>query len=66
MIIEVHLYTQAEPCRFEGVRNAYQKGDLYCVWTLLGPIYKFPMQHIFRIKEMGNPQHINPVKKARK
>lgn len=60
MTVEVHLYTQAEACKIDGVRNAYQKGDFYCVWTVCGPIYKFPLQHIFRIKEMGNPQHNRP------
>jgi len=57
MTIEVHLYTQSEPIRILDVRNAYQKGDLYCVMmnkfvsTDTDIVYKFPLQHIFRIKE---------------
>jgi hypothetical protein len=49
--VQVHLYTQSHPCEFLDVRNAYTKGDLYCVWCTDGRIYKFPLQHIFRIKE---------------
>lgn len=55
MNVEVHLYTQAIPVKIENVRNAYQKGDLYCV--LLNDnktAYKFPLQHIFRVKEMAD------------
>ena len=51
MKVEVHLYTQSEPCKFEAVRNAYTKGDLYCVMLESGPTYKFPLIHIFRVKE---------------
>jgi hypothetical protein len=53
--VQVHLYTQSEPCSFDDVRNAYTKGPLYCVWTTDGAIYKFPLRHIFRIKEAGTP-----------
>ena len=50
--VEVHLYSQSEPCRFENVRNAYTKDGLYCVWALTPEaVYKFPVEHIFRIKE---------------
>ena len=54
MKIEVHLYTQSQPVVLEDVRNAYQKGDLYCVWVGNKEkyfVYKFPLIHIFRIKE---------------
>jgi hypothetical protein len=58
MTVEVHLYTQAQPMIIHNVRNTYQKGDLYCVMLLDGPqvgqangVYKFPLQHIFRVKE---------------
>jgi hypothetical protein len=49
--VQVHLYTQSEPCEFRDVRNAYTKGNLYCVWCTDGQVYKFPTEHIFRIKE---------------
>lgn len=55
MRVEVHLYTQSEPCVIESARNAYTKGPLYCVWATDGPVYKFPLRHIFRIKEIGTP-----------
>ena len=58
MTVEVHLYAQSQPVIISNVRNTYQKGDLYCVMLLNGPevgrengVYKFPIQHIFRIKE---------------
>jgi hypothetical protein len=46
----VHLYTQALPIVLDYVDNAYQKGDLYCVLAA-NTVYKFPLQHIFRITE---------------
>ena len=59
MRVQVHLYSQSEPCEFNNVRNAYTKDGLYCVWTTARAdgteevaIYKFPVEHIFRIKEM--------------
>jgi len=52
MKVEVHLYTQSQPVVIENVRNAYTKGPLYCVWVIDGPCYKFPIEHIFRIKEV--------------
>lgn len=61
MKVKVHLYSQAEACCFERVRNAYTKDGLYCVMTVDGAVYKFPYEHIFRIKETGtNP--FNPPK----
>lgn len=54
MIVEVHLYTQSEPVVIIDVRNAYQKGDLYCAMLNDGKtVYKFPLLHIFRIKEVS-------------
>lgn len=51
MIVKIHLYTQAQPIRYEGVINTYQKGDLYVVMISPETVYKFPLQHIFRITE---------------
>jgi len=50
--VHVHLYSQSNPVVIKDVRNAYQKGDLYCVMQSDGTTYKFPLQHIFRIKEI--------------
>jgi len=52
MRVYVHLYTQSEPVVIENVRNCYQKGDLYCVMQNDLTVSKFPLQHIFRIKEI--------------
>lgn len=65
MKVTVHLYTQSQPIVFTDVINAYQKGDLYCVFTRIPvgdyvngryntnqeQVVKFPLQHIFRIIE---------------
>lgn len=49
--IEVHLYTQSLPAVHENVRNAYQKGSLYCIMQQDGVVVKYPIEHIFRVKE---------------
>jgi hypothetical protein len=54
MEVRVHLYTQSEPIVIANVRNTYQKGDLYCVMLNDDKtVYKFPLQHIFRITELS-------------
>lgn len=52
MRVEIHLYTQSHPVTIEGALNAYTKGPMYCVLTD-GAVYKFPIRHIFRVKEIG-------------
>lgn len=48
----VHLYSQSQPVVIEKACNTYQKGDLFCVLQEGGKtVYKFPLQHIFRITE---------------
>ncbi len=49
--VEIHLYNQSAPVEIKNIKNAYQKGDLYCVMCQDGIVYKFPIIHIFRIKE---------------
>jgi hypothetical protein len=57
IIVKVHLYSQAVPIVIENVRNAYTKDGLYCVMLAdLKTEYKFPYQHIFRIKEVDAGQ----------
>lgn len=51
MIVEVDLLSQSVPVRIEDVLNAYQKGDLYCVMQADGTVYRFPIIHVFRVKE---------------
>lgn len=51
MKVTVHLYTHARPIQLDGVRNTYQKGDLFCVRLADNSVHKFPLQHIFRVVE---------------
>lgn len=51
MVVTVHMITQAEPIVIVGVRNAYQKGSLYCVMIDKKKVRKFPIEHIFEIVE---------------
>ena len=51
MRVEIHLYTQSEPVVIDEARNAYTKGPLYCVMQGDGTVQKFPLEHVFRIKE---------------
>lgn len=54
MIVIVHLYLQSEPITITNVRNACQKGSLYCV--LLNDrktVRKWPIEHIFEVKELS-------------
>lgn len=48
----VHLYQQSEPVVIAGVRNTYTKGPLYCVLRFDGTVDKFPVEHIFRVREL--------------
>ena len=49
--VQVHLLHQSEPVEIVNVRNTYQKGDLFCVLKHDGVVDRFPIQHIFRIRE---------------
>lgn len=51
MTVFIHLYAQAMPIVIEDVRNTYQKGDMYCVMGNDRSVTKFPIMHIFRVKE---------------
>jgi hypothetical protein len=58
MRVIMHLMLQSEPIVHENVKNAYQKGDLYCVMfenSDLG-VYKYPIANIFRILEIGRKE----------
>ncbi len=52
MKVLVHRLDQSQPIEIEGVRNTYQKGDLFCVMKNDGIVDKFPIIHIFRIREI--------------
>lgn len=47
----VHLYSQSEPIVIDDVRNTYTKDGLYCVMAESGTVWKYPVQHIFRVRE---------------
>lgn len=50
-MVLVHLYSQSEPVQVKEVTNTYQKGDLFCVLKKDKTVDKFPLQHVFRIRE---------------
>jgi hypothetical protein len=57
MKVQVHLYSQSVPVRIENVRSTYTKDGLYCVLLVDNvTVYKFPYEHIFRIKEEDTEQ----------
>jgi hypothetical protein len=48
--VEVWLDKTSEPITHKA-KNTYQKGDLFCVYTTDGKVYKYPISNIFRIVE---------------
>jgi hypothetical protein len=55
MRVDIHLYSQSNPVSHTGVRNAYTKDGLYCVMLADGSVYKYPVVHIFRVRETPPP-----------
>ena len=53
-VVLVHMLFQSSPIVIREVKNTYQKGDLFCVMQEDGSVFKFPLQHIFRIKESAS------------
>lgn len=54
MTIEIQVYSQSQAMVLRDVENTYTKDGLFCVRIATEPhptYYKFPVQHIFRIKE---------------
>lgn len=54
MVVEIHLYSQSQPIVIHNVKNTYTKDGLFCVRIEKHPhpeYNKFPVQHIFRVKE---------------
>lgn len=49
--VSVHLLTQSQAMEFSDVVNTYQKGDMFCVMTKDNTVYKYPLVHIFCVKE---------------
>lgn len=51
MQIVVHLLSQSQGVPHDNVVNTYVKAGLYCVLTSDGFVYKYPVEHLFRVKE---------------
>jgi hypothetical protein len=58
MIVIVHLKLQSEPITITDVRNAYQKGSLYCVMLNdRKTVRKWPIEDLFEVKELAGEIH---------
>lgn len=65
MTVFVHLYSQSRPVEIKNARNSYTKDGLFCVMLEdCKTDYKFPVQHIFRIKEVDHEQLGTETKKG--
>lgn len=51
MTVEIWCKEQSAPIIRENVKNAYTKGDLYCVMDEDGNVWKVPLANIFYIYE---------------
>lgn len=56
--IEVWLYESSNPM-IHIAKSTYTKGILYCVYTEDEKVFKYPIQHIFRIVEDYNSKPSN-------
>lgn len=50
MKVSIHMMNTSQAIEHE-YKNCYQKGDLYCVLSIDGMVYKYPIVNIFRIVE---------------
>ena len=50
MKVSVHLRETSQPVEHDAA-NAYTKGPFYCVYVLGEGVYKYPVEHIWRVKE---------------
>ena len=57
--VQVWLYETSEPIVHKA-KNTYTKGRLYCVYCEDETVFKYPLQHIFRIVE-GYGTHASGV-----
>ena len=51
MRVEIYLKETSKRIEFDNVKNAYTKGDLYCVQTKDDWVYKYPLANIFNVRE---------------
>lgn len=52
MRVHVHLKHQSKPVKYPQVKNAYQKGDLYCIMLPDRVVHKYPLVDLFRVEEL--------------
>jgi len=52
MRVELHLYSQSTPIVYNTVRNSYTKDGFYCIMGEDRIVEKFPVMHIFRVREI--------------
>lgn len=50
MIVKIRLLQTAQAIVLDA-KNAYQKGDMYCVYLTSGIVKKYPLIHIFEVEE---------------
>lgn len=50
MQVKIRLYQTSQPIVLEA-KNAYQKGDMFCVYLNSGKVKKYPLVHIFEVEE---------------
>lgn len=51
MYIKVHLSSHSSPIEYNGVKNAYTKDGMYCLYLEGGIVHKYPFVNIFRVEE---------------
>ena len=51
MKVEIYLKETLQRIEFEDAKNAYTKGDFYCVYTQDNWVYKYPIANIFNVRE---------------
>ena len=51
MKVEIFLKETSQRITFKDAKNAYTKGDFYCVYTQDDFVYKYPVQNMFNVKE---------------
>ncbi len=61
MKVHIHLKNQSEPIELSPVKNAYQKGDFYCVMLPSRVVHKYPMADLFRAVEFPEGQEPEPL-----
>jgi hypothetical protein len=49
--VKIWFMESSEPIAFARVLNTYTKGPLFCVYCDNNIVYKYPVDHIFSIKE---------------